>query len=120
MTLFRACAQVRSAPEVERCVTACWGMSMVGRAGAADSPMEAALRARLEELVPGVRVTGAAGVGAVDVVAVRWHGANFMTLTYRDDHGATGQVVLGRDREPQLRLGPRGRSHPLDGDAESW
>jgi superfamily II DNA or RNA helicase len=85
-----------------------------------DSPTEAALRARLEQLVPGVRVAGVAGAHAVDVVAVKWHGSNFMTLTYRDDHGATGQVVLGRDQEPRLRVGTRGRSHALDGDAESW
>jgi superfamily II DNA or RNA helicase len=87
---------------------------------AADSPMEAALRTHLEQLVPGIQLTGLTTAGAVDVVAVKWHGANFMTLTYRDDRGATAQVVLGRDQEPRLRLGVQGRSHALDGDAESW
>jgi superfamily II DNA or RNA helicase len=85
-----------------------------------SSRFEGALRTRLEQLVPGVRVSGAAGASAVDVVAVRWHGANFVTLTYRDDHGGTGQVVLGRDHETRLRLEQRGRSHAMDGDAESW
>jgi hypothetical protein len=75
-------------------------------------------------------VTGAPGVGNTTgsedlgqpplVVAVRWHGANFMTVTYRDDHGAVEQAMVGRDDEPRLRLGTRGRSHALDGDAESW
>jgi superfamily II DNA or RNA helicase len=95
-------------------------MNMQGGGDSVDTPMESALRARLEQLVPGVRVEGVAGVRAVDVVAVKWHGSNFMTVTYRDDHGATGQVVLGRDQEPQLRVGTRGRSHALDGNAESW
>jgi superfamily II DNA or RNA helicase len=76
---------------------------------------------RLEQVVPGVRLGGAApGAGAVEVIAVRWHGAGFLTLTYRDDRGATGQVVLARDHESRLWLERAGRSHPLDGDAESW
>ncbi len=54
------------------------------------------------------------------MIAIRWHGANFVTLTYRDDRGGTGQVVLGRDHETRLRLEQRGRSHAMDGDADSW
>jgi SNF2 family DNA or RNA helicase len=85
-----------------------------------NSPLESALRTRLEQLVPGVRVAGMVGPGAVDVIAVKWHGANYVTVTHRDDQGQTRQVVLGRDHETRLRLETRGRSHALDGDAESW
>ena len=48
---------------------------------AEESPLEAVLRARLEDLVPGASVAGVAGPGVVDVVAVQWHGMNFVTLT---------------------------------------
>lgn len=84
------------------------------------SSLEAAMRTRLEELTPGARVEGVTGHGSVEVVSVRWHGANFVTLTYRDDHGSTNQQVLGRDHEPGLRLAAKGPSHAFDGDADSW
>jgi hypothetical protein len=87
---------------------------------AEESPLEAVLRARLEDLVPGASVAGVVGPGAVDVVAVQWHGANFVTLTYRDSYGGTAQAVLGRDHEPRLQLGTSGRTRAFDGDAEAW
>lgn len=95
---------------------------MVGGAfgGGDASRFEEALRTRLEQLVPGVRVSGVAGTGPVDVVPVRWFGANFVTVTYRDHHGGTGQAVLGRDHESRLRIETAGRSHGFDGDAELW
>lgn len=74
----------------------------------------------LEELTPGPRVVGAVGIGAVEVVAVRWHVANALTLTYRDDHGATGQQLVYRDHEPRLRLEAAGRWHVFDSDPASW
>lgn len=84
------------------------------------SRFEAALRARLEDLVPGVTVSGVSGTRLVDVVAVQWHGANYITLTYRGADGRTEQTVLGRDREAGLCLGKSGRTRPFDGDAEQW
>ena len=86
----------------------------------APSEMEAELRARLEQLVPGVRVSGVAGGGEVEVVAARWHGSNALTLTFRDHDGVTGQQLLYRDHEPRLRIAAPGRSHAFDGDAMSW
>jgi len=93
---------------------------VTGNPGETESRPEDASRTRLEQLVPGARIAGAVGASVVDVLAVRWHGANFVTLTYRDDHGDTGHVVLGRDHESRLRLEQQGRSHAMDGDAESW
>lgn len=84
------------------------------------SRLEASLGATLEELVPGVSVAGVAGHHAVDVVSVRWHGSNAMTLTYRDAHGHTGQSVLRRDHESGLRVARPGRTRPFDGDAAAW
>ena len=74
----------------------------------------------LERLVPGVRVAGILQGAAVEVVAVQWRGSNFLTLTYRDQNGATGEVVLGRSDEPRLRLQAAGRSHAFDGDGQEW
>lgn len=84
------------------------------------SPIEAALRTRLEQLVPGARASGVVGSTPVDVVSVKWFGANFIEITYRHDHGQTGQAVLGRDHEQRIRLEQHGRTHAFDGDAESW
>lgn len=88
--------------------------------GDRPSVVENAIRTRLEQLVPGSRASGVAGDHVVDVVAVRWFGANYIELTYRHDHGGTGQAMLGRDHETRIRLEQRGRTHAFDGDAEAW
>jgi superfamily II DNA or RNA helicase len=88
-----------------------------------DEPLsasEAALHARLEDLVPGVNVSGVAGGPPVDVVAVRWQGGNFVVLTYRDPQGRTNQAVLGRDHEAGLTLVRSGRTRAFDGDGSAW
>lgn len=75
---------------------------------------------RLEDLVPGVEVAGVVGAYPVAVVQVTWHGQNFITLTYKDQEGKTDQVVLGRDKEPSLRVTSAGTGPAFDGDPESW
>ena len=85
-----------------------------------ESPIEASLHAHLEDLTPGTQVAGVAGAQPVTVIQTQWHGQNFVTLTYRDQHGLTHEAVLGRDREPGLRVAARGATHAFDGDAESW
>ena len=75
---------------------------------------------RLEDLVPGLEVGGLVGATPVTVVQVQWHGVNFITLTYKDDNGHTGQVVVGRDKEPLLTITSTGTGPAFDGDPESW
>lgn len=82
-------------------------------------PLASPPRTRLEQLTPGARVTGLAGAGAVQVVAIRWVGANAQVVTYADDQGRTGQAIANRDLEPRLHLDGPARSHAFDGDAES-
>lgn len=84
------------------------------------SQLEASLHAHLEDLTPGTQVVGVVGSQPVTVVHTQWHGANFITLTYRDQVGLTNEAVLGRDREPGLRVVHRGAGLAFDGDAESW
>ncbi|MDF2092592.1 helicase-related protein [Knoellia sp. 3-2P3] len=76
--------------------------------------------AKLEDLVPGVGVLGITGDGPVQVVTTRWHGSNFITLTYQHADGRTDQTVLGRDHEPRLTLQRTGRTRAFDGEAEAW
>ncbi len=92
-----------------------------GLGGTTDpSALENQVRLRLEDLVPGASVAGLAGPHAVDVIAVQWHGANFVTVTYRDHVGAPAQAVLGRDHEPRMSLATAGQTRAFDGDPESW
>lgn len=58
--------------------------------GDQPSVVKGAIRTTLEQLVPGARASGVVGDHAVDVVSVKWFGANFVELTYRHDHGGTG------------------------------
>ena len=84
------------------------------------SGLEDVIRTTLEELVPGVTVTGVIGPTPVDVVSTRWAGGNAIVLTYRDAEGRTGQSVLRRDHEPNLRVARPGLTRAFNGDAEAW
>ncbi|TAK69425.1 MAG: DUF3883 domain-containing protein [Actinomycetota bacterium] len=86
----------------------------------AESPIERALAAALENLVPGVRAAGVATAGVVDIVAARWVGTQFLEVTYRDGHGDVGQAMLGRDDEPRLRLESAGTTRAFDADGALW
>ena len=88
--------------------------------GSGRSSVEDAIATKLEQLVPGARVRGVVGDLPIDVVSVRWFGANFVELTYRHDQGGTGQAMLSRDQESGLQLEARGRMHAFDGDPEVW
>lgn len=96
------------------------GQPTKGSAEGPRSALESSHAARLEGLVPGVSVAGVVTDVPVDVVATQWHGANFITLTYRDSHGAIAQAVLGRDHQAGLRLTRAGRTRAFHGDADSW
>ena len=45
--------------------------------------------AQLEDLKRGASIRGILPTGLVEVVAVQWHGADAITLTYRDAAGNT-------------------------------
>ncbi|HEY9390791.1 MAG TPA: helicase-related protein, partial [Mycobacteriales bacterium] len=65
-------------------------------------------------------MAGLVGADPVTVDSVRWIGNNYLTVVYRDDDGRLDDAVVGRDQESRMRSDRGGRSHPLDGDAESW
>ena len=81
---------------------------------------ESQIEARLEALIAGVEVTGVSGTSPVKVIDVKWIGTQAITLTFRDIHGRTDQVVLSRDNEPSLGIVSPGHGSAFDGDPESW
>ena len=71
---------------------------------------------QLEQLQPGASVHGLVPDAAVTVVSVQWHGADALTLTYRDPAGRVAEELVYRDDEPRLSLVEAGRPWSFDGD----
>ena len=72
---------------------------------------------RLEDLKPGASVRGIRLGEAVEVIDVKWHGADVVELTFRTQSGRPDTELLFRDREPSLELLSAGRrwSYTADG-----
>ena len=85
-----------------------------------ELPSRTPLEATLEALLPGTQVDGITGSGPVTVVDATWIGTQALTLTYRDVHGRTNQVILDRDREASLTVVSPGEGPRFDADPESW
>jgi superfamily II DNA or RNA helicase len=85
-----------------------------------ESDLERALRVTLESVVPGVRLTGVAGPGPVEVVSTKWFGSSIIQVTFTAADGTSSQTLLRRDDESRLRLEHAGRARPMDGDADEW
>jgi hypothetical protein len=56
------------------------------------SQAQHAVGTKLEQLTPGALVSGVIVGGSVTVVDATWHGANALTLTYRDGAGTVAQT----------------------------
>ena len=86
-------------------------------------PIQNALRKnrlKLEDLTPDVAVAGIAPGAAVTVLNVRWHGADALTLTYREPTGGIAEEVLYRQDEGRLRLAEQSSSWRFDGDGATY
>jgi len=74
---------------------------------------------RLEDIASTARLAGIVPGRAVTVLAAQMHGANAVEVTYQEDSGAFGQVVLFRDDEskisPHLESG-----RPFDADPRNF
>ena len=53
--------------------------------------------AQLEKITTGSVVTGIAGKEPVNVVAVKWHGGNVLTVTFKDAGGLLADQLLYRE-----------------------
>lgn len=60
--------------------------------------------ARLEELIPGVKVRGILPNRVVTLVEVKMYGSDAVSVIYKDDSGGTGSRVLYRWDEPSLEI----------------
>ncbi|QAY72589.1 DUF3883 domain-containing protein [Agromyces protaetiae] len=74
---------------------------------------------RLEEIAAPQRLSGIVPGKAVSVLAAWMHGPNAVELTYRDDSGTLGQVVLYRADEPRVELHLE-TGRPFDADARDF
>ena len=74
---------------------------------------------RLEDIAATARLAGIVPGRAVTVLAAQMHGANAVEVTYQDDNGALGQIVLFREDEakiaPHLEAG-----RPFDADPRNF
>jgi len=73
----------------------------------------------LEDLQPGLRLTGVIPGQNVSVIAVQPHGADAIELTYKTAQGGLGQRVLGRDAEANLAIA-EAEARPLDAEAADF
>ncbi|MDW8405822.1 helicase-related protein [Chloroflexus sp.] len=72
--------------------------------------------ARLEDLQPNTTIRGILPNTTVTVVSVQWHGADAVTLIYRDPAGRIANELLFRHDEARLELVEQGRPWSFDGD----
>lgn len=74
---------------------------------------------QLENLKTGLRLAGVIPADVVTVIAVQWHGADALELTYKTTAGALGQQVVFRRDQDQLDVAPSG-SRPFDAPAPDF
>jgi len=60
--------------------------------------------ARLEDITVGAIVTGLAGNATVSVVAVRWHGNNAITVTFKNSAGNVAEQILYREDAVEILM----------------
>jgi SNF2 family DNA or RNA helicase len=73
--------------------------------------------ARLEDITVGANVVGIAGNMPVSVVAVKWHGTNAMTVTFKNAAGNVAEQILYREDEERLDALDNSLPWSFDADA---
>jgi hypothetical protein len=71
---------------------------------------------QLEQLQPSAMIRGILPDALVEVVSVRWFGAEALELTYKTPTGKLANEILYRDDESRLELAEQGRPWSFDGD----
>ena len=74
--------------------------------------------ASLEEIQPGVVLSGIIPGENVTVVAVHRAGESSIRLTFRLASGAVNEQIVYRFQEPELGVGQAEMNRPFDGDGE--
>jgi len=71
---------------------------------------------KLEDLKRGTSVRGVLPDQLVTVVDAKWYGTTALELTYKDNTGRPGNLLLYRDDEPRLEVLTAGQAWTFDGD----
>lgn len=74
---------------------------------------------RLEDIAATARLAGVVPVRAVTVLAAQMHGGNAVEITYQDDNGTLGQVVLFREDEARIAT-HQDSGRPFDADPRNF
>ncbi len=72
--------------------------------------------AKLEEIKPGSRVSGAAPGTAVEVVSVEWIGNQAVNIVFRQTSGVVSETTIYRDDEYRIDIQSAGRNWSFDAD----
>ncbi|MDR0391011.1 MAG: DUF3883 domain-containing protein [Planctomycetaceae bacterium] len=73
---------------------------------------------RLEEITVGASVTGLAGNAPVNIVAVKWHGTNAITVTFRTLNGNVAEQILFREGNEHIEVADSSLPWSFDANAD--
>ncbi len=73
--------------------------------------------ARLEDITIGSSITGITGNQQVSIVAVKWHGTNAMTVTFKNSAGNVAEQILYREDEERINVEDGSLPWSFDADA---
>ncbi|MFB0521341.1 MAG: helicase-related protein [Desulfatiglandales bacterium] len=72
----------------------------------------------LEDLNRGAILEGVIPKSTITVIDIQWHGSNVIELTYKDESGHPGNILLYRDNEPQLNIIEQGQQWNFEADGQ--
>ena len=76
--------------------------------------------AKLEDIKPGILVSGITSEGTVSIINTEWHGNDLITATYKDASGSLNQQIIGRDAESKIKLSKAGISWSFQADSNQF
>ena len=74
--------------------------------------------AKLEDIRRGLKIKGVLPGQSVMIVDAKWHGEDFLEITYKDESGGLGNELLLRERESELAIESSARRWSFDADGE--
>ncbi|MCL1920225.1 MAG: SNF2-related protein [Kiritimatiellaeota bacterium] len=73
---------------------------------------------RLEDITVGVHISGLSGSTPMSVVAVKWHGTNAMTVTFKNHAGHVAEQIVYREDENRIDVKDGNLPWSFDADAD--
>lgn len=72
--------------------------------------------AKLEDIIVGASVSGIVNSENVNIIAVKWHGCNAMTVTFRNKEGLVAEQLLYRNEESRFQVEDKALPWRFDAD----